>query len=600
MPMKELPDLLEAFPPVPTAEWEAAIRADLRGADYEKALLWRTREGFSLRPFYRAEDLADLGHAPASLAGLRGSSGDRPNAWGVREDLSAPSAETLREAHEGGASDIGLPAAAFPSIGSALDARQVRLHLTGTPDPGVLESLLTAARGGLRGSLDEDPFARLARGRPVDVQAAVAARAPFLGAGIAPGFYALTVATTPYHEAGATLVMETGAVLAAAKAWFDRLLDLGLSPEACLPSLQFRVEVGPSYFLEIARLRSLRLLWPQLCRAYVPDADPPPPYIQAVTSGFWQTVYDPHTNLLRATTAAAAAVIGGCDVLRVRPFDAPLATQGTAGRRLARNVQLLLQHEAGLGQVCDPGAGAYYLEHATDRIARGAWGFFQEIEAQGGLEAALRGGFLSSRLAASRTALTDDLNKRRRVLVGTNRYPDLTERRLDDAPLPAGTPPGAPTDLPAGRAAEGFEALRLRTERHARQAGRFPSVFLLPIGPAALRTARATFSADFFGCAGFTVTDPGGFDDLDAAVAALRAALPDVVVLCSADEAYAELVPHLVGALGRKGPSPLLVVAGNPEGAGDLEAAGVDAFIHRGSPIFETLLHFQDRLGLTA
>ena len=436
------PGLREEFPPVSTAAWEEAIARDLKGADYDKRLVWKTDEGIAVRPYYRAE------HSE------------------TREPLPRR-------------------APAWEMVPTGLE-----------PAPGV---------------------------------SAIA-----------------------HHEAGATAVQEAAFALAEA---VERLA-------AGEPVESFGFAIGSNHFMEIAKLRAMRLLWAQAEAAFGRTAAAV--RIHAFTAGENKTLFDPHVNMLRVTTEALSAVLGGCDSLTITPcgFDA----------HLADNVHHILREESHLDKVLDPGAGAYYVEALTDAVAREAWALFQSIEAAGGFAAWRASGALDAALSKSREGKEKAVASRRRVLVGTNNYPNVAERRLDAA---SGMPDG-------WRLASAFEAIRLRTERHAASTGRTPRVLLLEHGDLRMRKARAAFCLNFFGCGGFDVTRGDSLSDAD------------LVVLCSSDAEYLALAQEVCP----RSAAPVLV-AGNPKDQIEaLQAAGVADFVHVGSNAVDTLTAWQRRLGI--
>ncbi len=429
-----------AFPPVTTAEWEAQIARDLKGADYEKRLVWKTDEGIAVRPYYRSEHVRP-----------------RPpvvNAAGTWT-MAAPDAEPAADA-------------------SAIDA----------------------------------------------------------------------------HELGATAVQEVAYVLAQGAD--------ALAAGRTVTTLAFTV--GSNHFMEMAKLRSARLLWKGVAEAFGADGDV---RIHARTAGENQTLYDPHVNMLRVTTEALSAIVGGCDSLTIPPcgFDA----------HLAENVQHVLREESHLDKVQDPGAGSYYVEALTDALSAEAWTLFQAIEGVGGWAAYQGSGAADAALAAARASKEQAVAERRRVLVGTNNYPNLLERRLD----------AAGTRSEGWRLAEPFEAIRLRTERHAAATGHVPLVLLLERGDLRMRKARAAFCLNFFGCAGFDIAQSDTLSDAD------------LVVLCSADADYLDLARAIVPQVR----VPVLVAGLPKDNVDALTAAGVAGFVHARSNAVETLTMWQDRLG---
>lgn len=361
-------------------------------------------------------------------------------------------------------------------------------------------------------------------------------------------------------EAGATAVQQLALSLSEAVEKLASAADRGEALASAAGATHFVFAIGSNYFVEIAKLRAARLLWRAVVNAFgCDDPDAATARIHARTGRLNKSHLDAYTNLLRATTEAMAAVIGGCDSLTVEAFD--------FDPHLANSVQHILREEAQLGRVSDPLSGSYYLEALTESLAQESWRVFQEIEAAGGWTAALNSGRFESQLAAQRNATATALAQRRRTLVGVNWYPNPKDN------LPADL-------LPAQRLAEPFEKLRLRTQRH----GSAPTVLLLTRGDLKLRTARAHFCRNFFGCAGFEIIESADIGELR----------PDLIVLCSSDAEY----PSLANDICRLTTVPVLI-AGLPKRHTDaLQAAGIQGFVHAGSDMVATLTHWQDRLGL--
>ncbi len=358
------------------------------------------------------------------------------------------------------------------------------------------------------------------------------------------------VSAVEAHENGATTVQELAFALAAAAG-----LPAGRT------STRVAFAIGSNHFMEIAKLRAFRLLWTKLHGGEGAGTL----RIHARTAGENKTLYDPHVNLLRVVTEGLSAVLGGCDSLTITPcrFDA----------HLADNVHRILREESHLDKVSDPGAGSYYIEWLTDALADAAWKLFAQIQAAGGYARFRASGELDAALAASRAAKEKAVASRRRVLVGTNNYPNLRERALESA-----------GEMPDGwRLASAFEAIRLRTERHAAANGRTPRVLLLERGDLKMRKARVAFCQNFFGCAGFEIVHGEALSPAD------------LVVLCSSDAEY----PALAAEICAQAAVPV-IVAGNPKDHIEaLKAAGVADFVHIQSNAVEVLTRWQDRLGLS-
>jgi methylmalonyl-CoA mutase len=652
--MDEQEPLFSEFPPVSTEAWHDRIREDL-SEDGLDELSWEPLEGLRLAPFYRADDLDDLAHTPADLNVEPG--------WQLRQDVTATSlddaARQLHDALDGGAESIGLtsrldddgslrdvPVQSSDDMRRLLDGAALgdaAWHLGGPAALPLLALIAGEAERrnleptALRGTLSFDPPAALARTGTADPGAAYDELAALLDSNEVPSkFRLLAVDLTPYHDAGASPDLELALACAAMSEHAARLTDAGCTAESVFVNLHVTASVGRGYFLEIAALRALRLLYRHVAGAFLNDDDPPPLCVQALTSRRDQTLYAPPTNMLRHTTEASAAVIGGADVVRVRPHDD--AATGTAtgfARRMARNTQHVLREEAHLGRTADPAGGAYYVEVLTDRLARRAWAQFQEIEERGGLLEALRSGYVQERIAEARERTAEAVEAGRAPFVGTTLHPNSDEKRLHDEQVDSGGAslrttgasydasaplasrrrafredaalgdllPPRPTErfvepLPTGRWSrrwtEPFERLRLQTERHADERGGPPAVLLLLWGDRRMRTARADFARSFFGVAGFVVEEADPFETPDEAARAAAESDAEMVALCSSDEAYANGVSAMRRALPGED-APLLVVAGPPQ-----DDVGADAFIHRETPLLEALRSFQERLDVAA
>jgi methylmalonyl-CoA mutase len=248
------------------------------------------------------------------------------------------------------------------------------------------------------------------------------------------GFRPLSIDAGVFHEAGATTVQETAFLLASMAEHLVLLVDKGAHISDAITGMHVSLHISSSYFREIARIRALRMLLPLVEQGFTSEQSADPMPIHAVTSRRNMAALDPHMNLLRTTTEAASAAIGGADVIAVRPFDSATRFADDFSYRLARNVQLVLRHEAHLDKVGDPAAGSYYLEILTDVIARRAWQLFKEVEGRGGLLRMMETGELQRMIAERQSMRWNDLATGRRVLVGVNRYLDPVETMPEDPP----------------------------------------------------------------------------------------------------------------------------------------------------------------------
>ncbi len=575
--------LLEEFPPVSTTEWQAAIARDLKGADPEKKPTWQTEEGLAFNPFYRAEDLVGLAcvdTTPGDFPYRRGgrSTGD----WRICEAIDAENAEEAnRMAHAAvaaGAEGIAFSGFLVESAGEleallrGLDAIPVHFESAGEL---LIQKLIERLNGTPRAAEISTGYEALAS---VEFAAEIIRIAP-------TGLVPFTIESAAFAEAGATAVEEIGFALAAGVDFLAALAERGVNENRAAAALEFSFAVGSNYFVEIAKFRAFRMLWARAVESFGGTHEAAKARIAARTSKWNKTVYDPHVNILRATTETMAAVLGGADTVTVTPFDACYKAPDEASRRLARNTQLLLKHETWLGRVADAGGGSYALETITDFLACEGWRVFQDIEARGGFRKARAEGVIAQALERGLAAREKAIALRKRVLVGTNQYANPAERaldRIDEERMYA--------DL---RGARAYEELRLRTERYAAVGGKTPRVLLAEIGDVKMRAARSTFVTNLFACAGLEM-ETRRFKKVDE----IAAADADLIVLCSADAEYAALAASLLAQLRAQGRETPVIIAGNPENATQLRDAGIADFVHVRSQPLEFLTKWQEKLGV--
>ncbi len=615
MDQDKQPGLIGEFPPVSTQAWEEKIQADLKGADYEKRLVWNTAEGLKVRPYYRARHLEDLPHMgilPGEAPFVRGKK-EQGNHWVLRQDFEetdpARANKLAKDAVEKGAEAVGLNAGEVNSavdmntLLDGIDAEKTGIHLLNGKNYPVLLSYFTEVVGPAKakGSLNFDPlgyyllYSKFHDGQQADLEQAKTlieqAREKL------PQFHVLTVNGQHCHNAGAGIVQELAFALSQGNEYLVHLTDMGLPADAIAPRIQFTLATGSAYFMEIAKFRAARMLWAKIVEQYGPgDIQNGYMYIHAVTSNWNKSVYDPYVNMLRTTTEAMAASIGGADSMTVNPFDKPFKKPDAFSYRMARNQQIILRDEAYFGKVADPAAGSYYIEKLTHDIAGAAWNLFLEIEEKGGFLKAAETGFIRASIEYICQKRDMDIALRKHVFVGTNLYPNTEETMLDKVQ------PTAELTALAGlrqyRGTQAFEALRMAVENHTGKGLEVPKVFLFTYGNLAMRKARAGFSSNFFGVAGYRIIDNPGFPDIDSGVKAALDSKAEIVVLCSSDEEYAGLTAA-AAAIKKAAPDTRVVVAGNPKELKDtLLEAGVDNFIHLRTNVLESLGQFNASLGI--
>lgn len=604
--------LFDQFPGVSYEEWRAKVEADLKGADFNKKLVWRTNEGFNVEPVYRAEDIADFkttGTLPGEYPYVRGTRAE--NDWLTRQDVVAASAEEANavalDVLTKGVTSLGFRVESAEDVAVVLkgiDLAKVEININCClcKAKDVAKALVACIKAqgmeqSFHGSIDYNPLRKqLVKGKEgIDAEAVVADAKELLAiVAPVPALRCLNVESLLLGNSGAYIYQELGYALAWGAAWMTALTDAGCTADEVASRIKFNMCVSSNFFMELAKFRAARMLWAQIVEQYKPACScAAKMMVCAKTSRFNQTIYDAHVNLLRSQTETMSAALAGVDSIVTTPFDEPYKTPDTFSERIARNQQFLLKEESHLDKVVDPAGGSYYVETLTVNIAEQAWKLFLATEEEGGFFALAGEGKIQAAVNESCAKRHTDVARRKEILLGTNQYPNVNELAAGKIEKKAGCccsgeQKGA-NALAMKRAATDFEALRLATEASANR----PKVFMLTIGNLAMRLARAQFSANFFGCAGYEIIDNNGFATVADGIDAALKAGADIVVLCSSDDEYAELAPKAFAYLNGRAE---FVVAGAPACTEELKAAGINDFVHVRCNVLDTLRDFNARL----
>lgn len=430
--------LFEEFPPVTTKEWINKLRADLKGADPKERLLWKTDEGFDLMPFYRNEDIETLTHVGFSLPlylrrDVTASNPDitnqpgqvetfisngSSNSWLIRQDIKVDDYDTANK------KALSILTKGVDSVGfiltdpNTVNEENLKILLSGI-DPEcaeinfhpegkaieIIKSISVIWRNNghnlslIRGAVEADPIIRLViNGKlciPVDSgfdYLASLIRETL----VMENYRCIQINGKWFKNSGSGSVRELAFALSMAVEYLNQMTDRGLDPGSVAKSIRFSFGVGPSYFIEIARLRAARLLWAVVCRKFGITERSSRMEIHCETITQNPDAGDHYMNMIRTQTEAMSAVIGGTDSLTVHPFEGNNSGPGDFPERIARNQQLLLKEEALFDKVADPSAGSYYIEKITSLVAENAWKLFLQIEDSGGFLTAFNSGLINS------------------------------------------------------------------------------------------------------------------------------------------------------------------------------------------------------------
>ncbi len=620
--MKE--KLFEDFPPTSDSEWEALIKEDLKGADYVKKLVSKTIEGIDIKPYYRANDLDNLKYLetyPDDFPYIRGNN-IKNNKWDVNQEIAVDdfkkaNKEALHLINNGVTSICfnlsgikGVSKEKFSILLKDVNPELFEINIkAGAEVPVFLEFLNTLAGSGkvdphkIRGLADYDPLGvytatgRFYKGEKEDF--IMAQSLVNYAESNLPGYRVIAVNGIRFNNAGASIIQELGFSLAIGSEYLSKLSDYGLKIGIIAKHIQFNFGTGSNFFMEIAKYRAARLLWARIVEAYgAGDSQYTGTYINAGTSTWNKSIYDPYVNLLRKTTEAMSAILGGVNSLTVNPYDNIYRRSSEFSKQIARNVQHILKEEAYFDKIVDPASGSYFLENITDSVAEKAWNIFLSIEETGGYLEAVKNGFIREEVKKTAIKRSKNIESGDEVLLGVNLYPNFNEQVKDDIDLSVVNMQDSSNSIDIGqtseinRAAKQFEILRLQTENIKRKR---PAVFILKYGNVVLSTARALFASNFFACAGYEIINCPIFKNVKEGIKEAIDNKADIIVVCSSDDEYITIVPEIFSGPGKKA---IVVVAGNHEKLGKLKDGGIEHFIHKKSNILEELKKYHRLLGI--
>ena len=696
---------MEEFSAATYADWRKQAEATLDGAPFEKKLVTKTYEEIDIQPIYNIEDVKDLpfvNSLPGFPLYVRGTSAAN-TPWETAQEIPSGAPKAFNSAirndlergqtalnvildkatrygldpDSAGSQDVGLcglSIATVQDLASAFDGvdlEKVPLILqagsAGVPMLALLVSFLRqkrASTSSLRGSFEQDPLGELIADGTLPHSPEIAfdhmAYVTRWAIKNAPQLQTIGVRAHGYHDAGGTAVHELAFALATAVEYLRQMEAHGLTLDEAATRTRFSFAIGSDFFMAIAKLRAARLLWAKIVAASGGSAKSQKMRIHARTALWNKTALDPYVNMLRGTTEAFAAVVGGCDSLHVGAFDEVIRPPDEFSRRIARNTQIILRDECHFDSVIDPAGGSPFVEKLTDELAQKAWALFQEVEQQGGMLKALEAGFPQEKVNAVFAKKADAVANRRNVIVGVNVYANATEVPLDAGEWQLSdlqqkrasqiaeyrtssghvketavlaklgqvleSNPGevvelaidaasqgatlgelsrtlrarngrSPTilPLPLRRASAPFEKLRAAALRHSPR----PKVFLANMGGLGQHKARADFSTSFFQAGGFEVVENRGFPTVERAIEAMNETDARIIVICSTDATYPDIVPTLARAIKIAHPAKIVIVAGYPkEHVEAFQAAGVNDFIHVRSNCYDTLRRLLENLGV--
>lgn len=414
--------LFNDFEKVQLNEWKDKIITDLKGKDFDSTLVSATDEEINIQPIYNQE----------SLAGNKSQFYDLS-----KKDLSSEIREvieitSINEANQkalnglkGGANSIQFNGtiSSIEDLNSLLKDIMldiINIHFY-TCNPLATLNLLkqycdsnSINFGSLNGSVSFDYLSE----KDATVNYAELAEIVKNSGSLK----CIAINGYNYTNAGANAIQELAFTLNQTVEYIDGLSENGISADEIISKLSFNQGIGPNYFIEIAKVRALKILWNLICEQYNSNSEL---YIHSNTNNYNLAAEDAQTNILRTTTEAMSALIAGSDSLSITPFNYAYEATTNFTKRIARNISILLKEEAYLDKVNDAAKGSYYIEHLTDELVTNALDLFKEVESKGGFTQNID--FIQSLIKETNDKKVAAYKNGKRTLLGVNKYPNGME-----------------------------------------------------------------------------------------------------------------------------------------------------------------------------
>ncbi|MBR4384322.1 MAG: acyl-CoA mutase large subunit family protein [Selenomonadaceae bacterium] len=697
---EDFPDVSLSEFEVPSYDaWKQACIELLKGAPFDKKMYTKNYEGITFEPMYfhaATEEIQPVGSFPGMGDYLRGveSNGYVNAPWGIAqacdETLPEENNELLKHEIAKGSTiynvkvdcatrkakdareceHIGRHGCSVTTLGDVetllkdLKLDQYPLYVYAGESSLPLLALIVAAvkkNGGdvskLKGVIGANPIAEYVGngtlGQNLDKLFDEAAAVAKWSLKNIPAVKTIFVKSNVFSNGGANDIQEVAYTLATGVAYLRALLERGLTIDEAASQIMFGFSMGANFFMQIAKLRAVRPIWAQIVKAFGGNEESQKIHVHGRPAKFFKTVYDPYVNMLRDTSELFSGVVGGVDSFENSNFDEPVRKGDEFSRRIARNMQIILQEEFGLLQPIDPAGGSWAVETLTKQIKEKIWAEFQTVEGKGGIVAALKEGYPQEQIAAILAARFKAAETRKDRIVGNNMYPNMTEERIDARPesqaenmkarksaiesflanvdakdavakisvdnvdsVIDAAQAGATIaeirkalgtgevdeikSIEAHRWSERFEALREKTEKFKAEKNDNVKIFLANMGPIPQHKARADFTTGFLQVGAFQVLGNNGFATVDEAAAAAKDSGADAVVICSTDPTYPEIVPALAPKLHEALPNATVYLAGTApaELVETYKQAGIDDYINVRANCYKIIQALQQKKGM--
>ena len=410
---------------ISSRQWKQQIQFELKGADYNEALIWNSPEDIKVKPFYHSDEKIENFDILTKATEFKICQNifvhDVEKSVARALDTINRGAESIRFTIENESVDIEKLLQKLP-----LETIPVYFYLNFLSVDFVKKLDAVAKEKKAKFYIQNDPIGNLAKeGNWFSGEEKDNFQTLEIISNNTKSISFLSINGSLYQNAGANMVQQIAYSLAHCNEYFNRI-------EKINQPIVFEIAVGTNYFFEIAKLRALRLLFNIIAKEYGHHYDC---HILVSPTKRNKTIYDYNVNLLRTTTESMSAILGGANAVSNLPYDALYHKDNEFGDRIARNQLLILKKESYFDKVNNPSDGSYYIESLTNQLAEKALILFKDIEAKGGFLKQLKEGIIKRKIEESADKEQKLFDDGEEILLGTNKYPDKNDNMKNDLEL---------------------------------------------------------------------------------------------------------------------------------------------------------------------
>ena len=415
-------------------DWKQQVVKDLKGESFDKNLTWIIDENIQIKSYFNVDEVAEL-----PIKSMQQSQYQRfTKTWSNREIIKYKSEKDTNSlivsVLEAGAESFLIDFSGVFELEFEINKLLRNIKISDTPfffkvennALNLVNALQIIAPYHWKGGIDNDILGRyFSTGNYDKTQWDTMSKILGIVQNFT-NFKMLIINGNIFHNSGANIGQELAFTLSSAIEVLDKMTQQNISLPIIIQKLEFSISVGTNYFAEIAKIRALKFLWRKiLVEGYgLDEKEIPIIAIHCTTSSFYNSSISPHTNMLRATTEAMSAVIGGCDALSIRTYDETFQESDEFSRRISRNISTILKEESYFDKVIDPSAGSYFIENLTFEIAENAFKLLQEVENKGGIVEAFKQNFIQNEIKRNFELKQNELLSNEKVMVGVNKFKD--------------------------------------------------------------------------------------------------------------------------------------------------------------------------------